>query len=467
MRSSMTLRARVFLALLLGLSCVLPSCATIPSSGTTGNWDPFLDSLQHATIHWFLTAIPEESGLTHDRWPSHSPVSVGAAGFGLTALPIAVERNLLTRDDAAKRILRTFSYLLAIPQSDHPTAAGGFRGFYYHFIHPETGLREWKCELSTVDTGLLMMGVLFCQSYFDRDDSVEMSLRHLADSLYRRVDWQWAMDGRKGITLGWTPEHGFHEMTWQGYNEALFLYVLALGSPTHPVPESAYAHWLSGYKWLTFQGTEFVSFGPLFGHQYSACWLDFRGIQDSYMREKKVDYFENSRRATYSQQSYGKSNPAHWRDYAENIWGWTACDGPGDGTVVIDGVSRAFQGYAARGVSADWTNDDGTIAPTAAAGSLPFAPEICIPTLKAMRERYGDSVFTDFGFLDAFNPSFRTPRTPNGWFDKDYLGIDQGPIVLMIENLRSESVWNVMKRNPAIIRGFKRAGFTGGWLEGR
>jgi hypothetical protein len=275
------------------------------------------------------------------------------------------------------------------------------------------------------------------------------------------------MNGREGITLGWTPENGFHEMTWQGYNEAQFLYVLALGSPTHPIPEAAYAHWLAEYKWLPFQGEDFVSFGPLFGHQYSACWLDLRGIRDEYMREKRIDYFENSRRATLSQQAYGRLNPAGWRDYSENIWGWTACDGPGSATLLIDGISRRFDGYAARGVSADWTNDDGTIAPTAAAGSLPFAPEICLPALKAIRQRYGGRIYGEFGFRDAFNPTFITQQTPQGWFDTDYLGIDQGPIVLMIENLRSEFVWRILKRNPVIRQGLRRAGFTGGWLEAR
>jgi hypothetical protein len=461
----MTLRLRVLLVPLLLWTLVLAGCAATTPPGRTADWDPFLDSLQLATIHWFLTATPGSTGLTPDRWPSPSPISIGAAGFGLTTLPVAVEHSLLSRREAVERILGTFRFLLAIPQSDHPTASGGFHGFYYHFIDGNTGLRVWKCELSTVDTGLLMMGVLFCQSYFDRDDHNETELRRLADSLYRRVDWKWAMGGRDGITLGWSPEEGFHEMTWQGYNEALFMYILALGSPTHPIPPTAYAHWLSGYKWLPFQEKEFVSFAPLFGHQFSACWLDFRDIRDSYMRVKGIDYFENSRRATYAQQAYGSANSAGWRDYADSIWGWTACDGPGDTTFVIDGIARVFQSYNARGPSADWTNDDGTIAPAAAGGSLPFAPEICAPALKAMRVRYGDQLYTEYGFRDAFNPSFVTPGTPAGWFDKDYLGIDQGPIVLMIENTRSGFVWRIMRRSPCIVQGFRRAGFTGGWLD--
>ena len=458
-------RAFLLLSLLLGFSVALPDTAPRASLRSSRGWDPFLDSLQRGTLHWFLTAAPERTGLTPDRWPTPSPISIGAAGFGLTSVPIAIEHRLITRRQAAARVLRALRFLLAIPQSDHPTASGGYHGFFYHFLDSQTGLRAWNCELSTVDTGLLMMGVLFCRSYFDRIDRNERKLRRLADSLYRRVNWTWSMDGREGITLGWSPERGFHDMTWRGYNEAQFMYILALGSPTHPVPSSAYSHWLSGYQWLSYQGKEFISFAPLFGHQYTACWLDMRGIQDRYVREKGIDYFENSRRATYSHQSYGKNNPAQWRDYSERVWGWTACDGPADTTLLIDGTPRTFQTYNARGPSADWTNDDGTLAPTAVAGSLPFAPEICLPALKAMRQIYGDQMYTDYGFRDAFYPSFITAQTPNGWFDKDFIGIDQGPIALMIENLRTGFVWRIAKRCPAIVRGFRRAGFTGGWLD--
>jgi hypothetical protein len=434
-------------------------------AGHSGAWDPFLDSLQQRTLRWFIVASPERTGLTPDRWPSSAPASIGAAGFGLTAIPLAAERKIISRVQAATRVLTSLRFLLAIPQGNAGAGVGGFRGFFYHFVNAHTGIREWNSELSTVDTGLLMMGVLFCQSYFVGPGRREREIRRLADSLYRRVDWTWAMNGTEGITLGWTPEEGFHRMTWRGYNEALFLYIIALGSPTHPVPVAAYAHWLSNYRWYSFQGREFVSFAPLFGHQYSACWIDFRGIRDAYMQQKGIDYFENSRRATYAQREYGKANPGGWRDYTGVIWGWTACDGPGDTTLTVDGMRRKFQGYAARGPSADWTNDDGTLAPTAVAGSLPFAPEICIPALKGMRERYGDRLYSDFGFRDAFNPSFITAPTPEGWYDKEYLGIDQGPIALMIGNLRSGLVWRLMRTNPYIVAGLRRAGFAGGWLD--
>jgi len=428
-------------------------------------WDPFLDTLQVRTLRFFLETTDSATGLVPDRWPSPSPSSIAAVGFALTCYPIAAERQLITRKEAAQRVLNTLRFLFQLPQHDRPQGSAGYKGFFYHFLDMKTGLRAWNCELSTVDTAWLMAGVLFCQSYFDRPDESVMAIGSLADSLYRRVDWKWAMGNSKGISIGWKPEVGFDKMDWHGYNEAMMVYLLALGSPTHPVPPAVWDYWTSTYLWAEYYGYEFVSFGPLFGHQYSHCWIDFRGIRDAYMGARGIDYFENSRRATYSQREYAKANPGHWRDYSENIWGFTACDGPGDTAFVVEGRRRQFLGYAARGVSVDWVNDDGTLAPAAAAGSLPFAPEISIPALKAMKEHYGTHLWREYGFADAFNPTFITPKTPSGWFDRDYLGIDQGPIAIMIENLRSGLVWEVMKKNPYIVRGLQKAGFSGGWLR--
>ncbi len=430
------------------------------------HWDPFLDTLQQRTIQWFLDVTPETTGLTPDRWPAEwSPASIAAVGFALTTYPIAAERKMLTRAQAAQRTLATLRFLWRLPQGEARVDIAGHKGFFYHFIKKDSGLREWNCELSTIDTGLLMAGVLFSQSYFTRNTRAESTIRKLADSLYRRVDWRWAMSDTTGILLGWDPEKGFHHMTWHGYNEAMILYILALGSPTHSVPSSAWSHWTATYMWAEYYGQKFISFGPLFGHQYSHCWIDFRGIRDAYMREKNLNYFENSRRATYSQQSYGKDNPAKWRDFSDTIWGITASDGPHDTSFVVDGIQRKFRIYAGRGVSVDWVNDDGTIAPTAVGGSVAFAPEICVPALKSMRVKYDSSLWTNYGFVDAFNPTYITPSTPQGWFDKDYLGIDQGPIVLMIENHRNGLVWKVMRKNKYIVAGLKKAGFKGGWLK--
>ena len=428
------------------------------------SWDPFLDSLQVRTLNFFLETTDRNTGLTPDRWPTPSPSSIAAVGFALTSYAIAVERELITREEAAQRTLNTLQFFWQLPQHEQPKNVGGYKGFFYHFLKIPNGAREWNCELSTIDTALLMAGVLFAQSYFDADNTNENDIRRLADSLYFRIDWKWAMADTNGIKTSWHPEKGFGKYIWDGYDEAMILYILALGSPTHSVSESVWQTWTKPYMWAKYYDQEFVSFGPLFGHQYSHCWIDFRVIQDAYMKEKDLDYFENSRRATYTQQAYARENPSRYRDYAENSWGFTACDGPKDTAFAVDGQERNFWSYRARGVSLDWVEDDGTLAPTAAGGSLPFAPEICIPALKAMHAKYSALLWKQYGFLDSFNPTYLTPKTPNGWFDRDYLGIDQGPIVIMIENLRNGFVWNVMKKNPYIVAGLQRAGFTGGWL---
>lgn len=449
------------------LAAPLAGCAvkTPPTLPDTPQWDPFLDSLQMRTLQYFLQTADTLTGLSPDRWPSPSPSSIAAVGFELTATPIAVERGLIPRADAAQRVRKTLRFLWNLPQSDRPGGSAGYRGFFYHFVDMQSGLRAWNCELSTIDTGLLIAGALFCQSYFDSDTPGEGDIRALADSLYRRVDWTWAMDGSPGIRLGWYPEKGFIEDTWTGYDESMILYVLALGSPTFAVPEQGWEHYTSTYVWAEYQGLEFVSFGPLFGHQYSHCWLDFRGIRDSYMSTRGIDYFENSRRATMSQRSYAEANPGGFAGYSDSTWGLTACDGPRDTVFRVGDRVRRFQSYAARGASVDWVNDDGTVAPTAAGGSVAFAPGICIPALKAMRSRHGDRLYREFGFADAYNETFVTPSTPEGWFDQDHIGIDQGPIALMIENLRNGFVWETMKKNPYVVRGLRRAGFTGGWLS--
>ncbi len=428
--------------------------------------DPFLDTLQHRTFNWFWETTNPTNGLTPDRWPTRTFSSVAATGFALTAYPIGVERAFVSRAEAADRVLSTMKFFWHAPQSADPVKATGYKGFYYHFLHLDSGLRFKDVELSTIDSGLLFAGMLFCQSYFDRDNEVERQIRVYADSIYTRADWQWFQQRPPRVSMSWHPERGFGRWDWSGYDEAMILYILALGSPTFPVEEEAWQQWTSTYKWGEYYGREFVNFGPLFGHQYSHCWIDYRGIQDDYMKGKGIDYFENSRRATYTQRDYAIENPRGFRDYSADIWGLTACDGPGETSFTVDDVERSFKTYSARGVAFDWSYDDGTIAPTAAGGSVAFAPEICIPALKAIRAKYGSDVWREYGFIDAFNPTFVTNRTsPRGWFNVDYLGIDQGPIVIMIENLRSGFVWDVMKKNDHIVRGLRRAGFKGGWLD--
>jgi len=469
--------------LFIGTAClVLGPAAAGCGSGSAPSRSPaplnssqtaFLDTLQERTFRYFWDLSHPETFLTPDRAPTPSFASVSATGFALTAYPIGVERGYVARAAAARRVLDTLRFLWTAPQNVSTSAAAGYHGFYYHFLDPATGLRFAEVELSTVDTALLLAGALFCQTYFDRDDSVEEEIRSTADSLYARADWTWAQVRPPAIGHGWDPEDGFLPYDWRGYNEAMIMYILALGSPTHPVGPEAWDEWVSGYRWGEFQGQEHLGFASLFGHHYSHVWIDFRGIRDAFTAERDLDYFENSRRATLAQQAYAVENPGGWEGYGPLLWGLTACDGPVNGTLEIDGEERAFHTYWARGASFTWVNDDGTVAPAAAGGSIAFAPEIVIPTLMSMRETYGERLFSTYGFLDAFNPTFRADVPVQhglvdpeaGWFDTDYLGIDQGPILAMTENFRSGLVWRTMRRNPHVIRGLRRAGFTGGWLD--
>jgi len=427
----------------------------------------FLDTVQERTFHYFWDLTNTSNGLTPDRSPTPSFSSIAAVGFALTAYPIGVERGYITRAQASQLVLTTLRFFWTAPQDSATSGSTGYHGFFYHFLDMNTGTRFQQVELSTIDTALLLAGVLFCQSYFDAPtDPVEAEIRRLADSIYFRTDWQWAAPRAPLVAMGWHPESGFLGFDWRGYNEAMILYILALGSPTHPVDPAAWTGWTAPYQWGTFYGQTHVGFAPLFGHHYSHVWIDFRGIHDAYMQGRGIDYFENSRRATYAQRAYAYTNPGAWTGYSDRVWGLTASDGPADITLTLGGRRRQFHTYWARGASFTEIPDDGTIAPTAAGGSVPFAPEIAIPALRAMRQTYGDSLFSTYGFKDAFNPTF-TQTSPAGWFDVDYLGIDQGPIVAMIENYRTGLIWRLMRGNPHILLGLCRAGFTGGWIAGK
>ncbi len=438
----------------------------------------FVDDVQHRTFNFFWDTANPENGLVPDRWPTPSFSSIAAVGFGLTAYGVGAERGWVSREAAAQRVLTTLRFFLNAKQGDAATGMTGNRGFYYHFVDMKTGERFKDVELSTIDTTLLLAGALFCQSYFDRDNPAEREIREIAEQLYTRAEWSFFLERPPLMSMGWTPENGLHDYDYIGYNEAMILYILAIGSPTHPISPKAWNAYTSTYKWASFQGQEHVNFAPLFGHQYSHLWIDFRGIRDHYMREKGIDYYENSRRATYAQRAYAIENPMKWAGYGENVWGLSACDGPLDGTLEINGARREFHTYAARGAAAGEIRDDGTIAPTAAISSIAFAPEIAIPAMEAMHANWGAQIYQKYGFIDSFNPTlnFETPnaetRVQMGhivpgalWVDHDYLGIDQGPIVGMIENHRSGLVWTMMRKNEHVRRGLRRAGFTGGWLE--
>lgn len=461
-----------------------------PPSANTGLPDaPRLDTesllgdLEERTFRFFWETANPENGLIPDRWPSPSFSSIAAVGFGLTAYPVGVERGYITREQARERTLTTLRFFANAPQGPEPEGNAGYKGFFYHFLDMETGTRYGRSELSTVDTALLLGGVLFAQSYFTEDHPDEKKIRELAEKIYTRVDWPWAQEDVGGITLAWRPEAGFHAMDWTGYNEAMIVYLLALGAPEHSLGRKAWEAWTDRYDehWGEYYDQQYLMFSPGFGHQYTHIWVDFRGIQDAYMRERGLDYFVNSRRAAYAQYAYAEENPLGWRGYGDGVWGLTASDGPGHALLVYNGEERQFRGYAARGIGYPDSHeelgksyDDGTIAPTAAAGSIVFAPKLAIQAIREMRVRYGKHIYSKYGFLDAFNPSFRYDVELKrghvipefGWVADDYLGIDQGPILLMIENYRSGFVWDVMRQNPHIRQGLERAGFTGGWLDG-
>jgi len=473
----------------LALSLALLACAADPpgnaAGATTTTADasakrravatpgPLLDDVEHRTFQFFWDTTNTQNGLVPDRYPTKSFCSIAAVGFGLTAYGIGAERGWVTREAAAERTLLTLRFFLNAPAGPQPRGVTGNRGFYYHFLDMETGERFENVELSTIDTTLLLAGALFSESYFSRDNETERAIRDAAEELYRRAEWTFFLERPPLVSMGWTPENGLHDYDYRGYNEAMILYILALGSPTHPIDPAAWTAYTSTYRWGTFYGQEQLNFGPLFGHHYSHVWIDFRGIQDPFMRAKGIDYAENTRRSTYSQRAYAIANPGQFRGYGENMWGLTACDGPMDGSATLDGRERSFMGYSARAAALEEIRDDGTIAPTAAVSSMPFAPEIVLPAMEEMHRRFGASLYRQYGFADSFNETLNvSTRIPQGtivpglgWFDADYLGIDQGPIVAMLENYRTGLVWETMKKNPHIVRGLKRAGFTGGWLS--
>jgi hypothetical protein len=423
--------------------------------------EEMLDPLQRSAFAYFLCEVNPVNGLIKDCTRPGFPSSIAATGMALAAYPAGVERGWMTRAEALARTLATLRFFWSSPQGTEPDATG-YRGFYYHFLDMQTGRRAWACELSTIDTVLLLAGALAASQYFDGASAEEREIRALADVLYGRADWEWARDGELTVSHGWRPESGFLPYRWRGYDEATLLYLLGLGSPTHPLPAESYAAYTSTYSWKRIYDQELLYAGPLFIHQYSHLWVDFRGLKDAFMRDKGIDYFENSRRATWVQQQYALRNPLGFRHHCECCWGLTASDGPGPTTLVVDGVERQFFDYLARG--APFGPDDGTIAPWAATASLPFLPEIVLPTIEHMLALGVGPTCCPYGLAGSFNPTFPGP-SPLGWISPWNYGLHQGPIVSMVENYRSGLLWSLMRRCPYLVRGLRRAGFSGGWLE--
>jgi hypothetical protein len=437
----------------------------------------FYDEIERRTFRWFWNTVNRSNGLVPDRWPTPSFSSIAAVGFALPAYAIGAGRGWCSRAEARDLTLTTLRFFWNAPQGPAETGTTGQAGFFYHFLDMQTGARFEHVELSTVDTTILLMGALFAGQFYDREDAAEREIRRLSQALYERADWSFFRTERNTISMGWHPESGvLIPADWVGFNEGMFVNILALGSPTHPASDDLWRHWTSRYAefWQGEGPTRRIAFAPLFPGQYSQIFIDFRGIRDAVMREAGFDYFENSRRETYANRAYCIANPMGWRGYSRDLWGLAACDGPGDFSLPFKGETRQFFGYSARGpVGEPDGRDDGTLTPSAALGALPFAPEIAIPAAEAMMKQ--PRLFDRHGFKDSFNPSFTftdadagtgSIDAKTGWVAKDYLGIDQGPILLQAANYRDDFVWRYIRRVPAIRRGLQRAGFTGGWLEG-
>ena len=421
-----------------------------------------LELLQRESFSYFVHETNPVNGLVIDKTAPDWPASIAATGFALAAYPVGVERGFMSRAAAAERTLATLRFFWSSAHGPEPDATG-YQGLYYHFLDMRSGRRAWQCELSTVDSAFLLAGMLAAGEYFDADTADEHEIRTLADALYRRADWRWAQNQSATLTHGWKPESGFLQCRWEGYDEALLLYMLALGSPTHPLSDGSYAAWASTYQWRHSYGYDYLYAGSLFTHQLAHIWIDFRGIQDTFMRAKGMDYFENSRRAAYVQQQYAIDNPLKWKGYGRCCWGITASDGPGPDTIEVDGEEQQYFGYLARAVPHG--PDDGTLAPFAVVASLPFAPEIVLPAIEHFIHRLELKAANPYGFKATFNATYPGKAgSAHGWVSPWHFGLNQGPIVLMIENYRSGLLWRLMRNCPYIVNGLRGAGFTGASL---
>ncbi len=422
--------------------------------------DALLDQLQRTAFGYFVEHVNEANGLVPDTSRKGWPASIAVVGFALSCYPIGVERGWISRKRAADLTLAALRFFRDSPQGKEEDTTG-HRGFYYHFLDMQTGRRVWRSELSMVDTALLMAGILVAGSYFDQPD--ESEIRDLAEALYRRVNWAWAQGSKGTLRQGWKPKSGFLHYGWEGYNEATVLYVLAMASPEHAISGACFAGWEATYQWENIYGFDVLYGGPLFMHQFSHAWIDFAGIRDAFMREKRSDYFVNSRRATLLHREYASRNPRGFKGYGEDLWGLSACDGPGGFRARIEGQRHSFMGYAARG--APFGPDDGTIAPWSYLASMPFAPEICLSGLRHLLSRY-PTVAPGFRMPSAFNPTLAGRRGygPDGWISDGLYGLDQGIAVMMIENYRSGMIWDLMRANRHIRVGLQSAGFRGGWM---
>jgi hypothetical protein len=401
------------------------SSAQPPSQKNFSNTDEeLLEELEKASFQYFWEQTHPETGIVLDRCHARQPItselgSIAATGFGLTALCIGEKRGFVLRPAAEARALNTLRFLWKkLPNH---------RGFFYHFGNINTGERLWDSEASSVDTAILLCGVLTCRQHFMHNE-----IRELALEIFNRVDWNWLSEDTPILPHGWTPEGGFLQYRWGDYSEMMMMYLLGLGSSSHPLPPEAWNAW----KRTTFEydGIRYIgSFAPLFIHQYSQAWFDFRGKRDRY-----ADYFQNSILATDAHRRFCLDLASQFPSYSDDLWGITASDSP--------------KGYVAWGGPPATGPIDGTVVPCATAGSLPFLPEAAMRVLRTIKNHYGTNAWNQYGFVDAFNPL-------TNWYDTDVVGIDIGISMVMAENARTSFVWNTFMKNPEARRGMDRAGF--------
>lgn len=425
--------------------------------------EKLLHEIQRRAFAYFLDYVNPQNGLIADASRDQSPASIAAVGMALSSYPVAVERSFWSRAQALQRALTTLRFFVTAPQNSARDSSG-YHGFFYHFLDRQSGRRAGRCELSSIDTALLLYGVLTAAAYFNEDTPDQRELREHAQTLLHNVDWRWMCAGQPTPSHGWKPERGFLKAHWSGYNEALLLMILALGAPVaeHALPVASYEKWLQTYQWKKIYDYQFVYAGPLFIHQFPHIWLDLRGLRDRFMREHDSDYFENSRRAVLIQREYARRNPRGFVGYGENCWGLSASAGPGPDVRVIAGRERRFYDYRARGVP--FGPDDGTLSPWCAAACLPLAPAVVWPAIRnfVQLELAGQQHSIEETF-NATYPEHHGSRL--GWVSSARLGLDQGPLVLMIENYRSGLLWKLLRTCPFIQIGLRRADFQGGWLQ--
>ena len=386
----------------------------------------FVDELERRALVYFEEQTDPVSGLTRDRaptagGPSHAPASIAATGFALTVWCIADNRHWLASGEARRRVIKTLGFILnRVPQE---------RGWIYHFLDARTGARMWECEASTIDTALLLQGAIAARQYLN-----DPEVTRLVNQLYARIDWTWALNGGDTLTHGWRPESKFVPHRWDSFAEMLGMYLLGIGAPgPSPLPPSTWRAWKRGPV-VTYAGRSFIQCPPLFTHQYTQAWFDFRGMSDN-----GVNYWQNSVDATLAQKEWCADKTKDYPVWAREVWGVTASDGP--------------RGYSAHGTPFGPADEfDGTLAPCAAGGSLPFAPRECLRALLKIWVG-GKQVWGRYAFADAFNPKV-------GWVSTDVVGIDVGITFLMTENLRSGFVWQYFMEAPEVKRGMSLAGFA-------